>query len=81
MNLQDAILDNIETGTSTTFEYNYNGAGIQGQSVSFLKNQLLGMGFKKLGGTENFVNLCENLGFKVLDAKNSRNQKARIVTL
>ena len=61
--------------------YTINEKAVKGQQLDFLKARLLERGFRGLGNSNKFWDICEKLGFKVLEAKNARNQKARIVTL
>jgi len=62
-----------------------DGKNYQGQSVSFVLTQLRtqrgGRGWKGIGVLNDFETLLEVADFKVLPLRNSRNQKARVVTL
>lgn len=73
--LTDAILDLLgET-------YTVNGQPVQGQAISFLHSSLRDKGWRNLGGLGDFESLVESLGFRVVEGRNRRGGKARVVTI
>lgn len=89
MNTEHFVTDVLDLLTSTY--YTLEGTPIQGQAVSYLLTQMRGgrigahtksgrrwRGFQSLSS---FQYECEKLGFKAVSGKNSRGQKAIVITL
>ena len=77
-NLTTDILDQLYC------TYTVDGETVQGQSVSFVKANLgckSGRRWKNLGNLNDFEDLCREIGFRVVEGRNLRNQKARVVTV
>jgi hypothetical protein len=52
-------------------DYNHDGEAIKGQSVSYLRTEMRGMGWRGLSGTVDFVDTLEAHGFDVVQIKNA----------
>jgi hypothetical protein len=80
LRLQDAILENLVSTYRT-----HSGQEVQGQSISFLSQELRDSGWKGVSNLNDLESTCQNLGFKMVEAqlvlRGKARRFARVVTL
>lgn len=68
-------------GTFMSGYFDIKGGPVKGQAVSYALTEMRLLGWKNLGSLNAFETACENWHFTIIEGRNKRGQKCRIVTI